>query len=52
MLLRLEGPAALASALGLYGHAGFSWPILAVLFLSPGPVDARLPRRTARGRSG
>lgn len=35
MLLRLEGAAALAAALGLYGHAGFSWPIFAVLFLSP-----------------
>jgi Domain of unknown function (DUF4260) len=35
MLLRLEGAAALAAVLGLYGHAGFSWPIFALLFLSP-----------------
>ena len=50
MLLRLEGAAALAAALGLYGHAGFSWPIFAALVPFPGPVDARLSRRAARGR--
>jgi hypothetical protein len=35
VLLRLEGAAALAAAVGLYAHAGFSWPIFALLFLSP-----------------
>ena len=35
MLLRLEGAVAFAAAVGLYGHAGFSWPIFALLFLSP-----------------
>ncbi len=52
MLLRLEGSAAFAAAVALYGHAGFSWPIFALLFLSPGPVDARLSHRTAGGRGG
>jgi len=35
VLLRLEGFAALAAALFIYGRAGFSWPALAVLFLAP-----------------
>jgi hypothetical protein len=35
MLLRLEGVAAFAVAVALYAHAGFSWPIFAVLFLAP-----------------
>jgi len=35
VLLRLEGAAAFAAAVGLYAHAGFSWPIFALLFLSP-----------------
>jgi len=34
-LLRLEGFAAFAAALALYWHAGFSWPVFAVLFLAP-----------------
>jgi Domain of unknown function (DUF4260) len=35
LLLRLEGLAAFAIAVALYAHAGFSWPIFALLFLSP-----------------
>jgi hypothetical protein len=35
VLLRIEGAAAFAAALVLYGHAGFSWPIFALLFLTP-----------------
>jgi hypothetical protein len=35
LLLRLEGAAALAAALALYAHGGFSWLLLAALFLSP-----------------
>ena len=35
LLLRLEGVAALAVAVALYAHAGFSWPIFALLLLSP-----------------
>jgi hypothetical protein len=35
LLLRLEGVAAFAVAVALYAHAGFSWPMFAVLFLSP-----------------
>jgi uncharacterized protein DUF4260 len=35
VLLRLEGFAAFAAALALYGHAGFSWPVFALLFLAP-----------------
>jgi Domain of unknown function (DUF4260) len=35
ILLRLEGAAAFAAALALYAHAGFSWPIFALLLLSP-----------------
>jgi hypothetical protein len=34
-LLRIEGAAAFAAALALYGHAGFSWPIFALCFLAP-----------------
>jgi hypothetical protein len=34
-LLRLEGLAAFAAAVGMYAHAGFSWPLLALLFLAP-----------------
>lgn len=33
--LRLEGLAAFAAALLLYGAAGFSWPLFAVFFLGP-----------------
>jgi hypothetical protein len=35
LLLRLEGFAAFAVAVALYVHAGFSWPIFALLLLSP-----------------
>jgi hypothetical protein len=35
ILLRLEGAAAFAAALALYGHSGFSWPAFALLFLAP-----------------
>jgi hypothetical protein len=35
LLLRLEGVAAFVVAVALYAHAGFSWPIFALLFLSP-----------------
>jgi len=35
LLLRVEGFAAFAVALVLYAHAGFSWPVFALLFLSP-----------------
>jgi len=35
VLLRLEGFAALAGALGIYRHAGFSWPFFVLLFLAP-----------------
>jgi Domain of unknown function (DUF4260) len=35
LLLRLEGVAALAVAVALYAHAGFSWPIFVLLLLSP-----------------
>jgi hypothetical protein len=34
-VLRLEGAAAFAAAIGLYGHAGFSWLAFVVLFLAP-----------------
>lgn len=34
-LLRLEGLAAFAAAVGVYVHAGFSWPLFALLFLAP-----------------
>ena len=34
ILLRLEGAAAFAAALALYGHSGFSWPAFALLFLT------------------
>jgi hypothetical protein len=34
-LLRIEGVAAFATALALYGYAGFSWPVFALLFLAP-----------------
>jgi hypothetical protein len=34
-LLRLEGLAAFAVALAIYGHAGFSWPAFALFFLAP-----------------
>jgi len=34
-ILRLEGAAAFAAALALYAHAGFSWPMFALLFLAP-----------------
>jgi Domain of unknown function (DUF4260) len=34
-ILRLEGAAAFAASATLYAHAGFSWPLFAVLFLAP-----------------
>ncbi len=34
-ILRLEGLAAVVGAVGLYAHAGFSWPLFVVLFLAP-----------------
>jgi uncharacterized protein DUF4260 len=34
-VLRLEAAAAFAAAIALYGHAGFSWLMFAVLFLAP-----------------
>jgi Domain of unknown function (DUF4260) len=34
-ILRLEGAAAFATAVALYAHADFSWPLFAVLFLAP-----------------
>ena len=34
-LLRLEGLAVTAAAVFLYGQAGFSWMLFAILFLSP-----------------
>ena len=34
-VLRLEGAAALVAAIALYGHAGFSWLALVILFLAP-----------------
>jgi hypothetical protein len=33
--LRLEGAAAFATVAALYLHAGFSWPLFALLFLAP-----------------
>jgi hypothetical protein len=33
--LRLEGAAAFATAAALYLHAGFSWPLFALLILAP-----------------
>src|ERR1700739_1736321 len=35
LLLRLEGLAALAVAVALYAHAGFSWLIFALFLLAP-----------------
>ena len=34
-VLRLEGAAAFATAIALYGQAGFSWLALVILFLAP-----------------
>ena len=34
-ILRLEGAAAFAAAVALYAHAGFSWPLFAILLLAP-----------------
>jgi len=34
-VLRLEGAAAFAAAIALYGHGGFSWLMFALLFLAP-----------------
>ena len=34
-ILRLEGAAALAAAIALYAHAGFSWPLFVILLLAP-----------------
>jgi Domain of unknown function (DUF4260) len=33
--LRLEGAATFATAVALYAHAGFSWPLFALLILGP-----------------
>jgi len=35
VILRLEGAAAFVTAAALYVHAGFSWPLFALLFLAP-----------------
>ena len=35
VLLRIEGAAAFAAALALYGYAGFSWLIFALCFFAP-----------------
>jgi hypothetical protein len=35
VVLRLEGLAAVAGAVLLYAHNGFSWPLFALLFLTP-----------------
>jgi Domain of unknown function (DUF4260) len=35
MALRLEGFAAFAAAIAFYAYAGFSWPLFALLFLTP-----------------
>jgi hypothetical protein len=35
VVLRFEGLAVFAVALLLYAHAGFSWPLFALLFLAP-----------------
>lgn len=34
-ILRLEGAATFVASAALYAHAGFSWPLFAVLFLVP-----------------
>jgi len=34
-ILRLEGAAAFAASAALYAHAGYSWPLFAVLLLAP-----------------
>jgi hypothetical protein len=34
-ILRLEGAAAFSAAVALYAHAGFSWPLFALLILAP-----------------
>jgi len=34
-ILRLEGAAAFAAAIALYAHAGFSWPLFALVILAP-----------------
>jgi Domain of unknown function (DUF4260) len=34
-ILRLEGAASFAAAIALYAHAGFSWPLFALLILAP-----------------
>ncbi len=34
-ILRLEGAAVLAVSVALYAHAGFSWPLFALLILAP-----------------
>jgi Domain of unknown function (DUF4260) len=34
-ILRLEGAAAFAASAALYAHAGFFWPLFAILFLAP-----------------
>jgi hypothetical protein len=34
-ILRLEGAVAFAAAIAIYAHAGFSWPLFAVLILTP-----------------
>ena len=34
-ILRLEGAAAFAAAIAAYAHAGYSWPLFALLILAP-----------------
>jgi len=34
-ILRLEGAAAFAAAIAFYAHAGYSWPLFALLILAP-----------------
>jgi hypothetical protein len=34
-ILRVEGAAVFAAAIALYAHAGFSWPLFALLILAP-----------------
>ena len=34
-VLRVEGAVVFAAAIALYGHAGFSWLMFAILFLAP-----------------
>ncbi len=49
LILRLEGTAALAAAVALYAHAGFSWPLFALLILAP---DLAIPAYLIGPRAG